>query len=581
MDRLSIYTSQLIAALLISLACITSANAQTYQSTPVTVSTEKVRNNGKVFYSHIVLEKQTIYSICKAYETPAEEIYRYNPALHESGLKKGMILLIPVKETEEVKQTTPEAVTKANPKTETTKEVSAELKLEAKKPEEKVHVRKWYEEIEDIAAKYGVTVSDIMTRNNLKDKKLSNRQKLIIPESGKSAPEAVEMTEDTLQEDTNTSEVTPAEADSISVMTPACDSTSAVQADTLLLYPKEKVDVTLMLPLKASSGGSKNTMDFYSGVLMALRDLGDEGVRTDVHVYDISAGGDKVTAEDIDSTDLIIGPVSSGEVNRYLSMIPEGTAMISPLDPRVEKMARNHKEIVQVPTPHEYQYKDLVNWLKEDLTPVDTVIFFTEKDFASSVGKQLKEIVDSAHIAYNSFSYTILEGRDITEPLTSIMTATGVNRVIIGSDNEAFVNDVIRNLNLLVYNKLNIVLYGTSKIRSFETIEAENFHNTSMKVSLGYHIDYDNALVKNFLLKYRALFNTEPTQYAYQGYDIARYFISLCFRYGNRWPEMLEQSEMEMLQSSFRFDTIEEGGHINTGVRRIAYGKDWIVEKVR
>ena len=364
-------------------------------------------------------------------------------------------------------------------------------------------------------------------------------------------------------------------------MTPACDSTSAVQADTLLLYPKEKVDVTLMLPLKASSGGSKNTMDFYSGVLMALRDLGDEGVRTDVHVYDISAGGDKVTAEDIDSTDLIIGPVSSGEVNRYLSMIPEGTAMISPLDPRVEKMARNHKEIVQVPTPHEYQYKDLVNWLKEDLTPVDTVIFFTEKDFASSVGKQLKEIVDSAHIAYNSFSYTILEGRDITEPLTSIMTATGVNRVIIGSDNEAFVNDVIRNLNLLVYNKLNIMLYGTSKIRSFETIEAENFHNTSMKVSLGYHIDYDNALVKNFLLKYRALFNTEPTQYAYQGYDIARYFISLCFRYGNRWPEMLEQSEMEMLQSSFRFDTIEEGGHINTGVRRIAYGKDWIVEKVR
>ena len=568
MDRLSIYTSQLIAALLISLACITSANAQTYQSTPVTVSTEKVRNNGKVFYSHIVLEKQTIYSICKAYETPAEEIYRYNPALHESGLKKGIILLIPVKETEEVSA-------------EVKEEVTADVKPEAKKPEEKVHVRKWYEEIEDIAAKYGVTVSDIMTRNNLKDKKLSNRQKLIITEPGESAPEAVEMTEDTLQEDTTASEMTPAGADSISVITPACDSTLAVQADTLLLYPKEKVDVTLMLPLKASSGGSRNTMDFYSGVLMALRDLGDEGIRTDVHVYDISSGGDKVTAEDIDSTDLIIGPVSSGEVNRYLSMIPEGTAMISPLDPRVEKMARNHKGIVQVPTPHEYQYKDLINWLKEDLTPADTVIFFTEKDFASSVGKQLKEIVDSAHIAYNSFSYTILEGRDITEALTSIMTATGVNRVIIGSDNEAFVNDVIRNLNLLVYNKLNIVLYGTSKIRTFETIEAENFHNTSMKVSLGYHIDYDNALVKNFLLKYRALFNTEPTQYAYQGYDIARYFISLCFRYGNRWPEMLEQSEMEMLQSSFRFDTIEEGGHINTGVRRIAYGKDWIVEKVR
>ena len=322
-------------------------------------------------------------------------------------------------------------------------------------------------------------------------------------------------------------------------------------------------------------------MDFYSGVLLALHDLKEEGVRTEMNVYDIAPGGDLISVESLDSTDVIIGPVSSSEINRYLKVIPEGKKLISPLDPRAGKIAMSDKRVIQAPTPHEYQYKDLASWLKEDMTPADTVLFITEKDFSSSVGDNLKGILDSLHITCNRFSYTILEGRDVLEPLTALMTATGVNRVVIGSDNEAFVNDVIRNLNLLVYNKLNVVLYGTSKIRGFETIEAENFHNTSMKVSLGYHIDYNSPQVKSFLLKYRALFNTEPTQYAYQGYDITRYFVSLCYKYGDRWPQMLQKEEKEMLQNTFRFVNNEDGGYINTGVRRLSYGSDWTLERIR
>ena len=71
MNRLLTYTVKTLMTLLIGFIYIPSASAQEYQNTPVTVSTEKVRNNGQVFYSHIVLEKQTLYSICKAYETPA------------------------------------------------------------------------------------------------------------------------------------------------------------------------------------------------------------------------------------------------------------------------------------------------------------------------------------------------------------------------------------------------------------------------------------------------------------------------------------------------------------------------------
>lgn len=79
----------------LSLAIPSVLYAQEYENTPVTVSREKVRVDGQVCYSHIVLEKQTLYSICKAYGVSIEDVYKYNPSVKENGLKKNSIILIP------------------------------------------------------------------------------------------------------------------------------------------------------------------------------------------------------------------------------------------------------------------------------------------------------------------------------------------------------------------------------------------------------------------------------------------------------------------------------------------------------
>ena len=89
--------------------CQIPLHAQDYVSTPVTVSAEKVKLGGKLFYSHIVLEKQTIFSISKAYNTTVDEIYAANPGLKESGLKKNAIILIPIAVESAAKSATTEA----------------------------------------------------------------------------------------------------------------------------------------------------------------------------------------------------------------------------------------------------------------------------------------------------------------------------------------------------------------------------------------------------------------------------------------------------------------------------------------
>ena len=78
---------RIVTILLAALICST-ALAQEYVPTPVTVSKEKVKLNGKVYLSHVVLERQTLYGISKAYGVTEEDLYEANPSLRETGLQK-------------------------------------------------------------------------------------------------------------------------------------------------------------------------------------------------------------------------------------------------------------------------------------------------------------------------------------------------------------------------------------------------------------------------------------------------------------------------------------------------------------
>ena len=551
-----------IAAVLLMTAFIGNhtAAAQEYVGTAVEISKEKVRIDGKVCYSHIVQEKQTLYSISKAYQVSIDDIYLFNPTLKETGLKKNSIIIIPSKDAIKATQPQEEVTVKAEEKVETptAAEPAAEI--------ERVHIAKWYEDLDIIAAQYGVTAESIIKANNLKGKKLGKRQKLVIPIQEKTAP--VE---------------TIAAGPEISIVTPA-DTTAVTETAVIEAAPIKKVNASILLPLTTVEGQpNRNNVDFYCGALIAVYDLGKEGIDCNLNVFDIMDNRSSHTLDVIKGSDVVIGPISTGDLTKVFFSTSNLKGIVSPLDPRAEKMVKDHHAMIQAPTPHIIQYRDLVKWIEEDFREGDKVVMITEKGarHSNNITAPVKEALDSSALAYSPFSYSILEGRDITEPLTALMSTEGANRILVASESEAFVNDVIRNLNLLIYNNLEIVLYTPSKVKGFETIEVENFHNTTMHVSLGYYIDYEAEDVKDFLLKYRALYNTEPSQFAFQGYDVAKYFLGLSARYGESWKEHLTETPEKMLQSSFNFVKHASGGYINNGVRRIVYDKGYEIRNVK
>ena len=571
--------------LAVSAAVSNVAAGQDYVSTPVEISKEKVRIDGKICYSHIVLEKQTLYSISKAYGISVDDIYRFNPTLKETGLKKNSIIIIPsqeaLKSENAIQQ--PAVRNEMTEKKETVRKDAAkdtentvkedkkeEKKIEKKQQKERthrIHIAKWYEDLDVISEQYGVSVADIMAANNLKGRKLSKRQKLIIPYPGEVITPAEEVKEDTLR-------VEP----SVEIAEIAGQQDSIVN-----VQPKEKINATILLPLTESDGEPiRNNMDFYCGALLAVYDLANEGINCNLNVHDIHSNDTPFSLESLTGSDVIIGPVSTADLTRLFNVIGDNTLVVSPLDPRAEKLTHSHSSMIQIPTPQSTQYHDLVTWLEDDYVAGDRVVLITEKGARqTTVTTVMKEALDSSSLAYNTFSYSILEGRDISQPLTGLMSLEGKNRIVIASESEAFVNDVIRNLNLLIYNNIDITIYAPSKIRGFETIEVENLHKTSMHVSLAYYIDYEDPKVKDFLLKYRALYNTEPNQFAFQGYDVARYFIELYSKYGDGWKENIGSHDMNMLQSTFNIRKKEIGGYINEGVRRIVYENGYSIKAIR
>lgn len=540
------HLSSIFAVIMLSFAVPAWLNAQEYAPVPVTISKEKVKVDGKVYYSHIVLERQTLYSISKAYNVTIDQIYEANPAVKAEGLKKNAIILIP--EAVQDSRNIPERQPKQRQK-------------KTGSDEYIIHTVKWYENLEAISEKYGVPVEAIMEVNGLTGNKLRKRQKLMIPVGGTWSVQAA--------------------ADTTAVQAAAEDSPVRKQEETAIAAESGKVNAVLVMPFDAHGMKPRTgSIDFYSGTLMAVKELGDRGADIDLNVYDASGGVIPVTEERLGLSDIVIGPVSAGDLAKTLEKCPDHTFIVSPLDHRAEYLASEHANFIQVPTPSLLLYEDLAEWIREDRQSEDEKVIVIYEKGARNIETMgvMSTILEKDGIPFSTFSYSILEGRDVQEPLMQMMNQNAANRVLVMSESEAFVNDVVRNLNLLIHSEYDVVLYGPSKIRSFETIEVDNLHNTRLHTSIAYYVDYDDPAVMDFVRKYRALYNTEPTPYAFQGYDIASYFLGMVSEYGKDWTARLETNEKEMLQADFRFIK-EEGkkGCVNSGIRRIVYGPDYSI----
>ncbi len=566
------YLTTFVAASCLMAASGAIAAAQEYVAPQVVVSTDKVRYNGKVYYSHIAQERQTLYSIGKAYNVTLQEIYDANPNLHldTEGLKKDQIILIPIKEGVSA---TPVPATKV----ETPANGNAD---NGDDKEYTMHRVKWFEDLTSIARKYMVSKESIMNINGMTSEKVKRKDEIKIP----THPEKWEKGSGY---DTSAGAVTggdPAGSVTDDKTTEGMDGSAETSGDGLfdkLFNKKHKTSVALLLPFNTAKKADSQMMDFYSGALLAAKDMGEDGNEIDINVYDVAGGAMPVTEERFAESDFVIGPVSNTDIARTVNAAKGKTWIVSPLDPRAEALADTIPNIIQAPAPTKAQIADMVRWVDSDMKANDKVILITQKGTAASgySANVINEVRNSG-LRHSDLAFNILEGRQIMDRISALMTGHGTNRVVVASDSKAFVIEVVRLLYLISSQKKDIVLYSTSKLRTFEEIDVEQLHTLNLHSSVSYFVDYDSKDVQDFLMKYRALYGAEPSRTAFQGYDLMKFFTTINSEYGRKWDKSGDLKGTG-LQSDFHLMKTSRGGYVNEAVRRVVYNSDYTVNLVR
>ena len=512
-------------AVIMLLCMAVPAFGQQYQVPEISVSKDKVRVDGKSYYAHVVTAKQTLYSIAKVYGVSLQDIYdaNRNLDLESKGLKAGQVLLIPVvaASAASASAVASEGETQKQPKTQ-------------HPPVENVGGASTSAENASAPAEGGTPVGG----DALPDQPVPQEQ------DGRSLfPKLRELLE-TL------------------ASTPGEDSTFVADIP-------EVINVSILLPVGAGSMADSKSVDFYSGALLAARDLGNKGIKMEINAYDIAGG--KLTYSMVNNADVVLGPVSEADVMAAARMANVGRYVISPLEPRTAGMADTLR-VIQAPTPARAQAEDAVSWAVSDMAPGDSLVLIREKgktpgETAQALIKALRE----SGRRYATISYDLLDGLQIQPVFVDKSSPNGTTRYLIASDEESFVNDAVRNINLMAYKKQAVALYGPSRLRSYATIETENLHNVCSHVSTTYQTDYMSPSVQAFIMAYRALYGAEPNQFAFHGYDCLTYFVTMCSRYGRNWFHRLPAESGHGLQTDFSFGLAPRAGQVNQAVRRVVY----------
>ncbi len=534
-----------------------------YTPAKVEISKEKVVIKGEVYYLHTVEKQQTLFSIARAYGTETGTLIKDNPAL-SAGLRAGDRIYI-----------------KDNSKSSGTElEKTEELIIEKDTVKNYMtdHVVRWYESLFSIAKKYGVSEDDIIKLNSLTSKKVETRQVLKIPFVAKETGSETEMNK--------TNELT-AKDDSQKISEPVEKSNRRESRNLYSGYADKSFSPTLILPLGGSSENiderSLNFFEFYQGFLIALEDIKREfpGSKLELKVIDTDAYpgiSEIVSNGELNNSDLIIGPVYSNQIESVLNYTAgNNIPVVSPVDPASENLTSVYPNLYQVSTPLIYQQNGIFN----RITRFSEVAVVWEKGGSdTSLVNIVHSLFKERSIEYREVSYDILSGREILPKLTDMLVQGKINHVIIASNSEAFVSDVLRNLNLLQSrNGYDISIYGTPRWRGFENVDLNYYHNMKLSISMQYYVDYSNDDVKRFLSRFRALYGTEPSAYAFQAYDIARFFIGSLLRFGGNFGEYIEQQKVGLLQTDFAFIRKDgEQGFTNSAVRQIIYKPDYSID---
>lgn len=162
------------------------------------------------------------------------------------------------------------------------------------------------------------------------------------------------------------------------------------------------------------------------------------------------------------------------------------------------------------------------------------------------------------------------------------MKADGCNVVIIPSQDEPFVSDLLGQLYAVKsLNGLKMIVYGPARWQKMKNVPPDYLYKLNARVFTPFYVDYSRDEVKRFVASFRDRYRAEPNQFSFLGYDVGIYFISALKTYGPDFTKCLKDFQKDMLQSTFTFDVVSNESRLsNTHQFIIGYTDDYDLVRI-
>lgn len=542
-------------------------------------------NEDDNYIYHVVRKGETLFGLSRKYQLPMEAIIKVNPEV-ETGLKLSQVVLIPKERVETLGTASPQ-------------ESERFIYHEVKPREGFYAISRQYNVSEKIIRQYNADlVSDGLKLGTI----------LKIPRNP----------EDTLQV---VSFKQPSQE--IAASGHAYQPTIPVAVCDTFKYDSRKhiYNVALLLPLfiyefenppidslelqQMQARGiteikpkipskSTNFIDFYQGALLAVDSLKQLGLSVNLSVFDTGKDVEVVKGllrnNALKEADLIIGPVYPECIKPVADFAREHRIpVVSPLSPNNYLLNEN---------PYLFQANpSFITQLEEfsqmiDLCSDRNLVLIHEADstansmvdaFKGFIRQRIGKCSNPDFIHFKEVTYKPGSPvTEITEMISHSLVQDKENLIMVPSNNEAFVADLLGNLHTLsTYYAYPISVYGLPRWQRFRNVQVDYYYKLQLHLFSPFFLDYASSDLKSFINKYRDVYRSEPTQFSFQGYDVFYYFLSAMKRFGPDFKFCISHHKVSLLQSEFDFKQINSiSGFENRAVYMIKYNKNFEIQKV-
>ena len=541
---------------------------------PFSIRKEDIVNKGPQRIKYVVGRRETLYSIARMFNTTQEEILKVNPSV-KGILSKGTALNIPLSLSDFSATPTKKA------------EISSREYTIASGDN-------YYQ----LQKRFGISQADLEKLNPvLKDgfksgmiiKIPSKKSTEVETVTGVTSPKAVPASQKPSAP--NEAAGVKTNFDQINNVNEKTDNSSAANTQTASPVSNKVFKIGIFLPFCQNLNDSvriiqhtNSFLEFYSGVLMATEKITGSGMKVKLFVYDTYRDSDVINKlikkPEFLSLDLIIGPVYPKDQKIVTELSAKNfIPMISPLSAD-SRFVSTTPGYYLINPGRKLRLASTAEYISANFSGQNIIMLNHGAESADE--KYLLSRLNQKTGTGKVKQYNILT--EESSGLEELLKADKENIFILAEDNEANVSVSMTRLNTISKSH-KIKVIGLQEYTKMKSIDVEYLHNTNLHYLAPYFIDYGNPKVNTFIEKYRTAYNSEPTQYSFQGYDIGLYFISSLGKSGRIFKGPVSNPGVDLLQAEYNFQKPSPyGGHINRTLYVIEYTNSYeirSVEKIR